>query len=238
MAQEPLPPQPGSDAVDEHPQRRRTWKGAFRSVILPVLAVAAIGASIWYLEYRPSAAQEDDPTFGIVDISQTPGGPSFEAQEGRQAPDFFLQATDGSTVRLSDLRGKGVIINFWATWCAPCRQEMPELVSAYDRYKESGLEILAVNLQESVSKVTSFADEYGVQFPVLLDRDCDVTDEYRVTTDCRVAGVPTSFFIDPDGIVRSTFLGPLQGGGSRSGIEQSELDKRIQEILPQNYSGG
>ncbi len=200
--------------------------------MLPILVVAAIGASIWYIDYRPGGAQEGTDDFGVVDISQGADSPSFEAQEGKLAPDFRLETSDGDTVRLSDLRGKGVIINFWATWCTPCRQEMPELVAAYDRYKERGLEILAVNLQENPAKVSSFAGEFGILFPVLLDRDCGVADAYRVTTNCRVIGIPVSFFIDSEGIVRSTFLGPLLGGSSRGGIEQGELDRRIEQILP------
>ncbi|MFQ5880062.1 MAG: TlpA family protein disulfide reductase, partial [Dehalococcoidia bacterium] len=91
---------------------------------------------------------------------------------------------------------------------------------------EEGLEILAVNFQENEGPVTSFAGEFGMDFPILLDRDGDVADAYRLF------GLPTTFFVDAQGVVRGVFRGPFVGNKSRQGIEKGELERRIEEILP------
>ncbi|AMA73239.1 TlpA disulfide reductase family protein [Aneurinibacillus thermoaerophilus] len=127
-------------------------------------------------------------------------------QEGKKAPDFTLETLDGKTMHLSDLRGKIVILNIWATWCPPCREEIPDMVKFYRAYKEKNVEILAVNLTEtesSVPNVKRFAQGMNMQFPVLLDRKSHVADMYQVTI------VPTSFIIDADGIIRQHVMGPM-----------------------------
>jgi peroxiredoxin len=102
---------------------------------------------------------------------------------------------------------------------------LPHLVAAYDRYRPDGLEIVAVNLQEDQDTIAAFVEEFGAQFPVVIDRSGDVADEYRVM------GIPTSYFIDRSGVVRSIYMGPFVGQESRQGIEESDLSQRIEEIL-------
>ncbi len=218
--------------VDEAPQRRRVWRGPWRSVVFPLLVVAAIAAAIWWLEYRPqSGASLYDSRYGVIEMpaALVPAGASVDASVGKLAPDFLLKTLDGGEIRLSDLRSEGVIANFWATWCGPCRKEMPQFVAAYDRYRDDGLEIVAVNVQESPSIIRPFVDDFGIDFPVALDKRAAVSDKYRMI------GLPMTYFIDREGVIRSVFQGPflerLQGTQVQGAIGQDELTQRIEEIL-------
>ena len=222
----------GPAEVDEAPQQRRVWRGPWRSVIFPLLVVSAIAAVIWWLEYRPdSETSVYDARFGPVamPVEMVPPGMSVEAREGSLAPDYLLKTLDGGEIRFSDLRGKAVIVNLWATWCGPCRKEMPQFVAAYDRYREEGLEIIAVNVQESPSVIQPFVDDFGMDFPVALDKRGAVSDKYRIL------GLPMTYFIDRQGVIRDVFQGPflerLQGTQVQGAIEQDELTQRIEEIL-------
>jgi peroxiredoxin len=219
--------------IDEQPQRRRVWRGALRSVVLPLVVVAAIAGVIWWIDYRPDSGASDvyDEKYGPVELpaALAPPGADVQAKEGSLAPDFLLATLDGGEVRLSDLRGRGVILNLWATWCAPCRKEMPQFVEAYDRYHDEGLEIVALNVQESASIIQPFVDDFGIDFTVALDKRGAVSDDYRII------GLPTTYFIDREGVLRAAFQGPflerLQGTQVQGAIEQDELTSRIEEIL-------
>jgi len=130
--------------------------------------------------------------------AQNPG-----PEVGHLAPDFTLRALTGEAVRLSAFRGqKAVLINFWATWCAPCRLEMPTMEKAYQRYKGKGLEILAVNVDAGPKNgVKNFTEELGLTFPALLDPKMEVLHLYRL------AAIPASFLIDRHGIIQFRELG-------------------------------
>lgn len=136
-------------------------------------------------------------------------GPAPEV--GAQAPDFALQNLDGETVTLSGLRGQVVLINFWATWCGPCRQEMPAIEA---RYNHGGFEVLAVDFGETAEQVQRFLDEIGVQLPVLLDSNGSVQELYRVR------GYPTTFIIDQEGIVRFFHIGQMGEADLQSYLSQ------------------
>lgn len=114
-------------------------------------------------------------------------------REGSAAPDFALTALDGSGVKLSDFRGQPVIVNFWGSWCEPCVREMPAIQRQYDKWKDSGLMVLGLNLDESVVTVQSFARQTGVTFPILIDKELRMRDRYAVRY------YPTTFFIDAAG---------------------------------------
>ncbi|WP_410983278.1 TlpA family protein disulfide reductase [Bacillus cereus] len=138
---------------------------------------------------------------------------------GKVAPDFELSKLDGTKVKLSDLKGKKVILNFWATWCGPCQQEMPDMEAFYKKHKDD-VEILAVNYTVSEGangeeKVKKFAEEKGISFPVLLDKDITVTTTYKVIT------IPTSYFVDTKGVIQDKFIGPMT---------QKEMEKRIAKL--------
>ena len=193
-----------SDVPDERPHRRREWSGAGRSVLLPLLIVGAIVAAIWYLEVGRDSGNAGDG-YGIValDAAHNPTGRPAAADVGRAAPDFRLQRLGGGEVRLSDLRGQVVLLNFWATWCAPCRQEMPEFVRVYAARRGQGLEIVAVDLQEAPGPVQAFVDEFGIGFPILFDRSGQVARTYRVNQ------LPVTLLIDRDGVIRAARYGPV-----------------------------
>lgn len=118
------------------------------------------------------------------------------------APDFSLQSLDGSLVTLGELKGLPVIINFWATWCGPCRVEMPTFQAYQDQF-EGELVILAINASESQQDVNQFVDELDLNLRVLLDPEGEVEKQYRVR------GLPTTYFIDESGVIQYIHLGLL-----------------------------
>jgi len=140
---------------------------------------------------------------------------------GALAPDFTLPGLDGTPVRLSDLRGKTVLINFWATWCGPCRKEFPELVKLVQQQGDRGLVVLAVDVSESRDDVARFAQEFGATFPIVLDSDSSVVQSYRLI------GLPTSLFVDRDGILRAQQLGPLSEASLTAKLGQAGLHLSI-----------
>jgi len=104
-------------------------------------------------------------------------------------------------VRLSDFRGQTVVLNFWATWCTPCRREFPEFAETYDRERDRGLVILGVNVKENLSNVRKFTSDFGATFPILMDADGSVASQYRIV------GLPVTWFIDREGIARAQVIG-------------------------------
>jgi len=192
--------------IEERPQGRREWQGVVRSLVLPVLIVATIvGVLVWYERLRDDSGAESG-IYGIVEIpaALNPTGESPSTDIGRMAPNFYLELAGGGTLLLSDLRGQPVMVNFWATWCGPCRQEMPEIVRAW---RQGGVVVVAVNLQENPEIVREFADEFGMGFPVVIDRTGEVASAWRIGGP--IEGIPASYFIDADGIVRDRHFGPL-----------------------------
>ncbi len=145
---------------------------------------------------RPAAA----PTPATAATPARSAGP---AAVGQQAPEFALPTTSGGMARLSDYRGKVVIVNLWATWCGPCRMEVPELVAAYERYQERGFTVLAINQGEPLDLVAAFAGEFGMRFPVLLD------EQARMRASYPYRGIPTSFIVDREGVVRKIWVGTM-----------------------------
>jgi peroxiredoxin len=123
---------------------------------------------------------------------------------GAEAPDFTLQDLSGNDVRLSSLRGKPVMINFWATWCPPCREEIPVITKLYNETEGgSSYEVLGVATQSDTSTIRAFADEFDMDFPLLPDAGSNVVSTYHVLP------IPTTFFVDKDGIIRFIQTGPV-----------------------------
>ena len=134
------------------------------------------------------------------------------------APDFTLRTLNGPNLRLQEQRGRVVMINFWATWCGPCRQEMPHLNSLYQKYKASGFVLLGVNVDDDTRNAAEVAAKLGVTFPVLLDTDKQVSRRYDLAT------MPSTVLIDRDGKVRYVHRGYLAG-------YEDTYDRQILELL-------
>ncbi len=134
------------------------------------------------------------------------GEEALQVEIGEPVPDFRLDTPDGSELRLSDFRGQAVVLNFWATWCGPCRAEMPELQAIHDQYSGPGtLTVLGIDELEPADSVTGFAEELALTFPIALDRDGEVAERYGLL------GLPGTFFIDAAGVLRARVLGQLHG---------------------------
>jgi thiol-disulfide isomerase/thioredoxin len=204
--------------VEERPQNRREWSGPLRSLMLPLLIVATIVGVLLYIERERDGGSADTGGYGTVELPEglntTGAAPSTEI--GRAAPDFLLQRPDGGELRLSDLRGTPVVVNFWASWCTPCREEMPRIVASYD---DAGgdFEVVAVNLQENDGIVTEFADDFGMEFPIVMDRSGEVGQTWRIGGP--VEGIPSSYFIDENGIVQARVFGPMSDETLQQNIE-------------------
>lgn len=163
---------------------------------------------------QPEAAQETQPE------AQPPAFdgplPPVDPTVGNLAPDFSLGTMAGSSVSLVDLRGKAVVLNYWVTWCVPCREEMPEIEAVFQEYEDDGLVVLSVNgtKQDAMADIEAFLGEVQVSFPVLLDHSEQVYNDYRILF------MPTTFFIDPHGVIQDIVLGSTNADGFRSRVEQ------------------
>jgi len=137
---------------------------------------------------------------------------------GTRAPDFSLSGSTGRNMRLSELRGEVVLINFWATWCGPCRQEMPQLNQLYAQYRAAGFTLLGVNIDDKRNNAEAMMKKLGVHFPTLFDSDKRVARLYDVDT------MPATLLIDRDGRVRYVHR------GYRNGYER-KYQEQIRELL-------
>lgn len=179
-------------------RRRLFWQLGLLGLVLALLS--ACGAA------TPAATGG-----GTLPVISTPGSviatgvvpsPAGGLAVGELAPDFVLTYADGNQVKLSDLRGRPVILNFWATWCGPCRLEMPDLVRVYQEHAADGLVVIGVNFQEDAGRIEEFAEEFDITFPLVADAG-DIARAYQVRV------MPSSYFIDKDGIVKTRWLGVL-----------------------------
>lgn len=154
-----------------------------------LLAAALVAVGVWWAVNRPP----DEPVVG------------------RPAPAFELAGLEGGSVSLAQFRGRPVVVNFWATWCEPCKQEMPALQAEAGR--NPNLAIVGIDTLESAVKVRPFVAELALTFPILLDREGAVAERYRV------AGMPTTFFVDRSGTLRGLYRGALTDRALRQNLD-------------------
>lgn len=169
----------------------------YKNIIIAILLLTLVGWGI----YDTLSDRTNQTSESPVAMKEPPS-----QSKKTKASDFTLKTLDGRDVRLSQLEGKKVILNFWATWCPPCRAEMPDMQKFYKEYKDKNVEILAVNLTSSErgrDEVKKFLDEFGITFPVVLDEKNDVATMYKVEA------IPSSFLIDSKGQVQHTITGPM-----------------------------
>lgn len=144
-------------------------------------------------------------------------------QKGFLAPDFSLpQMESESAVTLSDLRGRVIVVNFWASWCPPCKAEMPAMQKIYTAYQSQGLIVLAVNstVQDSQNSAADFAKQNNLTFPILLDLNGKATRQYAIRS------LPTTFFIDRDGVIREIVIG--------GPMSEALLQTRVEDLLKEH----
>lgn len=171
---------------------RRIWK--------PFILILVIGIMATYvlLDQRAIAQTQTE-----AEVQSDLDLPVF-TNIGELAPNFTGSTLDGGTIRLSDLRGKTVLINVFASWCGPCRLEMPHLVEAADQFGDQEVVFIGINLQEKQEAVEVFRDEFNVKFPLVLNENGSLTNNLYTPI-----GLPTSWFIDQDGVVRYVFAGAM-----------------------------
>jgi peroxiredoxin len=144
-------------------------------------------------------------------------GKTSAPQAGFAAPDFTLKTANGEEYTLSDLKGSAVLVNLWATWCPPCRAEMPTIQQMYQEYKGQGLVVLAINMtyQDELANVAPFIQQYGLTFPVLLEETGAVGAAYQLRS------LPSTYFIDRAGVIQEVVIGgPMSEALLRTRIEQ------------------
>lgn len=145
-----------------------------------------------------------------------PNGRPPAPQTGHPAPDFTLTTLDGEEITLRELRGNPVVINFWGTWCGPCRAEMPAIEAVYNQYRDEGLVVLAINDAEPPNLVNAFVTDLGLTFPIVMDPQREVQFLYMVRA------FPSTYFVDREGVIQRAVYGSMT---------QPVIDGHVREII-------
>jgi cytochrome c biogenesis protein CcmG/thiol:disulfide interchange protein DsbE len=170
--------------------------GTVVGVLVVSLVLAAAGVTLWGPGQGLSAFGQPDS----VPASQ----PDRRPHPGQMAPDFTLSLLDGSTMALSELRGRVVVVNFWATWCSPCEDELPDLQMVWEKYQEQEVVLVGLAFQEEEAEVRQMASRFGLTYPLGMDMGDRISTAYFIT------GVPETFVVGPDGRVAYVHIGPVR----------------------------
>jgi thiol-disulfide isomerase/thioredoxin len=187
----------------------RDWRRQRLLIPIGLLGVAGVALAAWA---------------GLNALQPTSGAPTI-ARPGAPAPQIALPVVGGGTSDLRAERGKVVLVNFWATWCEPCRSEMPGLQQLADELGSRPFRVYSVDLQEDAEQVAAFQQQLGLHLHVVLDQDGDVTRAYGVRA------LPATFLIDQQGVLRQQRLGPLLAGGADTTWSEAWLADQVRSLL-------
>ncbi len=158
---------------------------------------------------------------GLIGYSIAVDRPTHTSLVGKEAFDFTLELFDGRAIKLSDLRGKVVIMNFWASWCVACKDEARVLEWAWQNYKDRGVVVLGVDIWDTKEEALKYINRFAKTYPIGFDKDGDIVVNYGIS------GVPETYFIDSGGKIANKYVGPLS---------QTVISQYIQDLLSQNHS--
>jgi cytochrome c biogenesis protein CcmG/thiol:disulfide interchange protein DsbE len=185
-----------------------SFKEQSRAALIPFVALCAVLLAVYAytiaeISARPKPAPAEPPAPAARSDREPPPAPS--PMEGKQAPDFDLPSLGGKNVRLADLKGKVLFINIWATWCLPCREEMPSMEKLYHLLKGADFEMIGISVDKDPEKsVAPFVKELGLTFPILLDPKSETAAKYKIT------GVPETYLVAPNGVIIHHLIGPAK----------------------------
>lgn len=202
--------------LESHQGMEMTVRSPSRQWNLIMIFILALGLGwIWFSKIPPGS---------------TNTGQIALPRQGFLAPDFTLQDSSGKSHTLSELRGRPVLINLWASWCVPCRTEMPALERIYRQYKDQGFEILAVNAtkQDSQASALALSQDLGLTFPVLFDTDGSISSRYELRA------LPTSFFVGSDGKIQEVVV----GGPMSEALLLVRVENLLKNTSQKHSSGG
>ena len=187
---------------------RRPRAGALRNILATIAVGLVIVGLVWFFD-RPNAAGVQ-----AITLSAAPTGPAPRLE--REAPEFTVRTLGGEDVKLSDFRGRPVWINFWATWCPPCRAEVPDIQEVYEANESDGLVVLAISIGEDTNTVADYVKRTGMTFTIGIDGGTNVAAQYRIV------GIPTHFFIDRGGVIREWRIGSMS---------KKTMESKVREIM-------
>ncbi len=175
-----------------------------KSILMVLLIILVLGCE------NTSAKNQSANKNSVVKQKQKNNN---QRKEIISAPDFTLSDLEGNPISLNKLKGKVVLLNFWGTWCGPCRKEIPDFIKLAEKYKDNGLEIIGITLTSgNAKKITAFANKWNINYTLLTDlkgnETQEVTSLYGKVTGRPITGIPTTFLIDRDGFIRKRYVGP------------------------------
>lgn len=196
-----------AEPPEEPAIRKRVGRDPLRDLVIPVLAIAAVAGAIMLVqlfrqrESMPSSGPAFAPgSYSPIELGPSGGG---EPKLGAAAPGFQLLDVERRVIRLDDFHGRPVLLNFWASWCVPCRKETPDLIDLQSVWSDQ-VQIVGVNYAETAETARAFATVFGINYVLPLDTTGEVTGSYKLT------GLPETFFLDGFGIIRDHRIGQLR----------------------------